>query len=115
MGKNQTISFGTYRVSNMNSGIVLVFSYHDGTEVKDWSLQSYFVPKELVPTNDTDSVQMCFKLSDRSFGVVGTKYLYIYNSKITGHDDNTKNGTATNGSGIKFNNNNFVLRKVYGV
>ena len=115
MGKGQTISFNnSYRVSNMNSGIVLVFSYYNGQENSlPWSWQSYFVPKEIVPTSESDFVEMCFKLSDRSFEIVGTKYLHIYNNKIIGHADNTKSATAT--SGIKFDSNKFVLRKVYGV
>lgn len=117
MGTEQTISFdNSYRVSNMNSGIVLVFSYYNGLDSSlPWSWQSYFVPKEIVPTSESDCVEMCFKLSDRLFGNVGTKYLYIYDDKIVGHADNTKNGTAADGSGIKYNNNKFVLRKVYGV
>ena len=102
----------------MNSGIVLVFSYYNGLDASlPWSWQSYFVPKEIVPNkenpSESDCVEMCFKLSDRSFGTVGTKYLYIYNNKIIGHADNTKNGTAA--TGIKYDNNKFVLRKVYGV
>lgn len=119
MGSEQTISFGnSHRVSNMNSGIVLVFSYYNGLDSSlPWSWQSYFVPKEIVPNkenpSESDCVEMCFKLSDRLFGNVGTKYLYIYNNKIIGHADNTKNGTAA--TGIKYDNNKFVLRKVYGV
>ena len=46
------------------------------------------------------------------FGYIATKYVYIYDTKIVGNDDNTKNRT---GSGISYNNKCWVLTQVIGV
>lgn len=120
MGKNSKVSFNTNLdtnlVSNTNIGIVLVFSYYNSDSDKaeeslNWSWQSFFIPKSIVPTSG--EVQMLFRLSDSCFGNVGTKYLYISDSYVEGHANNTTEGTGA--SGIKYKNNLFVLRRVYGV
>ena len=116
MGRNSKVSFNTNLVSNTNIGIVLVFSYYNpdsnkAEESLDWSWQSFFIPKSIVPTSG--EVQMLFRLSDSCFGNVGTKYLYISDSYVEGHANNTTEGTGA--SGIKYKNNLFVLRRVYGV
>ena len=116
MGRNSKVSFNTNLVSNTNIGIVLVFSYYNSDSDKaeeslNWSWQSFFIPKSIVPTSG--EVQMLFRLSDSCFGNVGTKYLYISDSYVEGHANNTTEGTGA--SGIKYKNNLFVLRRVYGV
>ena len=116
MGINSKVSFNTNLVSNTNIGIVLVFSYYNSDSDKaeeslNWSWQSFFIPKSIVPTSG--EVQMLFRLSDSCFGNVGTKYLYISDSYVEGHANNTTEGTGA--SGIKYKNNLFVLRRVYGV
>lgn len=116
MGRNSKVSFNTNLVSNTNIGIVLVFSYYNpdsdkAEESLNWSWQSFFIPKSIVPTSG--KVQMLFRLSDSCFGNVGTKYLYISDSYVEGHANNTTEGTGE--SGIKYKNNLFVLRRVYGV
>ena len=79
------------------------------TEVTNYSWQSFFVPKQLVALS---TAAHTFTLSRGKFIYVGTKYLYINDTSITGHADNNLTGTS---NGIKFANNKFVLRYVIGV
>jgi hypothetical protein len=55
-----------------------------------------------------------FDLSSKNFGSTGTKYIYVKDTQIEGHDDNNKTGTSTT-TGITYENNKFVLRYVIGV
>lgn len=104
-------------VSNQATGIVLVFSEYyksdseDSASAKNQSWTCKFVPKKLIGTHNGNGHS--FILNSNSFGYVASKYLYIHNDKIVGHDDNSTTGTGA--SGIKYTNNRFVLRYVIGV
>lgn len=108
MTAGHTINF-TEPASAQRHGIVLVFSYYNGTGDTNWNWQYFFVPKYLI--ND-DSSGQTFHLTRSKFAAVGTKYLYIRDTHIVGHDDNNLTGTA---NGITYANNKFVLRYVLGV
>lgn len=99
----------TEAVSAQEHGIVLVFSYYNGTEDTNYNWQSFYVPKTLVAMSSSGHT---FMLTRGKFSSVGTKYLYIYDTNIKGHDDNNLSGTA---NGITYANNKFVLRYVFGV
>lgn len=74
-----------------------------------WS-QNYLA----VTVSEHDGKGYVFTLnSGATLGVMGAKYLYISDDKITGHDDNKASGTAS--SGITYNNAGFVLRYGIGV
>ena len=97
-------------ISKQVSGIVLVFSaYEDGT-VKDHHFESCFIPKHLVAAIPGGG-HNC-KLCTSDFSYIGTKYLYISDTTIKGHDNNSKTGTK---NGVTFANNHWVLRYVIGV
>ena len=96
--------------SKQPSGIVLVFSeYYDG-ESKNQSFASFFVPRRLIESHSGSGHN--FIMSTSNMAYIATKYLYIRNDGITGHNNN--NLTFTN-SGVTLNNNRFVLRYVLGV
>lgn len=96
-------------VSAQPNGIILVFSAYNGADDTNYSWQCFFVPKQLVALSTSGHT---FVLGRGKFTYTGTKYLYIYDDRITGHADNNLTGTA---NGIAYANNKFVLRYVIGV
>lgn len=114
MNSTHTATFGGKNplVSNQMSGILLVFSQYTSGTARDYGWNTYFVPKGLVEKHPGVKVT-CFMADQGIFGIVGGKELYIYDNKITGHANNVATGTGA--SGIKYTNNAFVLRYVYGV
>lgn len=99
------------KVSVQPNGICLVFSeYYDG-ETKNQSFSSFFVSKKVVASHGGSG--HCFQMCTSNLAYFATKYLYISDTKIVGHDNNSLTGTGT--SGIKYTNNRFVLRYVIGV
>lgn len=99
----------TEAVSAQRHGIVLVFSAYNGAEDTNYSWECFFVPKQLVALSTSGHT---FILGRGKFTYVGTKYLYIYDTYITGHADNNLTGSN---NGITYANNKFVMRYVIGV
>lgn len=99
------------KVSDQRSGISLVFSEYVDGESKNTSFVSYFVSKRLV--NNHGGCGHCFQMCTSNLAYFATKYLYISDAKIVGHDNNGLTGTGA--TGIKYTNNRFVLRYVIGV
>lgn len=97
-------------VSAQRNGIILVFSEYSGGAL-DTAFHCFFVPKTQVATHPGD--EYTFTLATSNFAYMGTKRVYIHDSKIVGHADN--NQTGTGGSGVKFTNNRFALRYVFGI
>ena len=98
-------------VSSQINGIVLVFSLYRNGAAEDASIHSFFVSKkevELLP----NAPHTFFLMINSGFSVIGAKYLYIDDTKITGHDTNSLNGTNNN---MTYKNDNFVVRYVIGV
>lgn len=96
-------------ISAQRTGIVLVFSAYNGADDTNYNWQCFFVPKSLVALSTSGHT---FTLSRGKYSYTGTKYLYIYDTYIKGHDDNNLSGTN---NGVTFNNAKFVLRYVIGV
>ena len=96
--------------SKQPSGIVLVFSEYYDAEVKNQSFASFFVPKQLIASHSGSGHN--FIMSTSNVAYIATKYLYIRDDGITGHNNNNLTLTA---SGVTLNNNRFVLRYVLGV
>ena len=97
-------------ISKQKNGIILVFCYYNGTSDTNWNYIFHTVPKKFVALNP--GVNSCFLLARSALANVGTKRLYINDNRITGHSDNDASGTSA--SGIKYENNKFVLRYVIG-
>lgn len=96
-------------VSAQKHGIVLVFCIYNGTDNTNHNWQSFFVPKQLVALSTSGHT---FVLGSGKFTYTGTKYLYINDTSISGHDDNNLTGSN---NGITYANDKFVLRYVIGV
>ena len=100
------------KVSQQQSGIVLVFSRYSGGEAQNYHWNEFFVSKEWVRRHPGTGHSFMMT-NDGLFGIMATKYLYIHDDKIGGNDVNGEAGTGT--SGITYNNAGFVLRYVIGV
>lgn len=99
------------KVSDQSNGICLVFSEYVDGEVKNTTFTSFFVSKKLVSSHG--GCGNCFQMCTSNLAYFATKYLYISDAKIVGHDNNGLTGTGA--TGIKYTNNRFVLRYVIGV
>ena len=100
------------KVSQQQSGIVLVFSRYSGGEAQNYHWNEFFVSKEWVRRHPGTGHSFMMT-NDGLFSLMASKYLYIHDDKIGGNDANSQSGTGT--SGITYNNAGFVLRYVIGV
>lgn len=98
-------------VSAQKNGIILVFSEYKDGAASDSAFHCFFVPKIQVATQP--GKDYVFTLATSKFAHLATKCVYIHDTKIVGHADNNQTGTGD--SGVKFTNNRFVLRYVFGV
>lgn len=110
MTSGHTISLSE-KVSVQPHGIVLVFSEYVDGEAKNQSFVSHFISKRVVSNHG--GCGHCFQMSTSNLNYFATKYLYISDDKIVGHDNNSLTGTGN--TGISYTNNRFVLRYVIGV
>ena len=100
------------KVSEQLNGIILVWtSYINGVPQKG-GFQFTVIPKTILSDNPLGGGISVILAGQAVFGTMGAKYIYVRDRYIFGHDNNNKTGTGT--SAIKYNNNNFVLRWVYG-
>lgn len=99
-------------ISKQRSGIQLVFSGYTDGEAKNQWFNSFFISKYEVAAHNGAGHNF-FLSAGASFEFMGEKYLYIYDDRIAGLDNNNKTGTGA--SGIKYDNSKFVLRYVIGV
>ena len=110
MTAGHTVNLGE-PISKQANGIVLVFSEFVDGAAMDQSFHCRFVPKKLVATHNGKA--QCIQMSTSNLAFFCTKYLYVFDDKITGHDNN--NLTGTGACGITYTNGRFVLRYVIGV
>lgn len=111
MSANQTVTLAE-PVSFQNNGIVLVFSRYSSGTAQNYHFNHAFVHKAFVKLHP--GVGNTFLMTtDGSFSVMATKYIYIHDDHIDGNAINEATGTGT--SGVKYENNGFVLRYVIGV
>lgn len=111
MNGSQSVDLSSSPISQQPNGIVLLFSTYESNASQNYNWHSFFIPKTFVTKQSGNGV--LFPMFTRNFGSVGNKYLYISDTKITGHADNTATGTGS--SGIKYANNAWVLRYVIGI
>lgn len=98
-------------VTSQPHGIILVFSNYSNNAAQNTRFHCFYVPKQAIASHSGNGFQ--FNLFASDFSQACGKYLYISNTKLTGHNDNTKTGTGS--TGIKYANNTFVIRYVIGV
>lgn len=110
MDASQTVTLQE-SISDQANGIVLVFSAYDSGNVQNYQFTCHYIPKYMIDPTGKVLGYTTF-LGGNTFRPFGAKYLYIGDTTIKGHKDNTSTGTA---SGITYNNNKFVLRYVVGV
>ena len=110
MNGNQSITLSE-AISKQPTGIVLVFSLYRNGAAENVSINSAFISKYEVAAMP-DAPHTFWMAINAGFSTIGAKYLYIDDTKITGHEGNTSSG---NNSGITFNNSMYVLRYVIGV
>ena len=100
------------KVSEQKNGIVLVWQAYSNGAAQTYDFNFTFIPKWQVSVNPSRGVS-CF-LTDSTAGVIGTKYVYVYDDKIVGNNANG-NGATKRNSGITTTNNRWVLTHVLGV
>lgn len=110
MNASQTL-YLEEKISEQLNGIILVWSFYNGG-AQNWGWNFTVVPKPFVDDNTSVSGMSTFMVENATVGNVGVKYIYIRDDRIIGNDTNGTAGTGA--SAIKYNNNKFVLRWVYG-
>lgn len=114
MNASQTIELNE-AISAQPNGIVLVWSLYDfvgGDGAYDYGWVQHFVPKYMV--TNLAGAGSYFTLTTNDFDYVCSKYLYIHDKKIVGHENNSVNSKSSY-SGITYTNRAWVLRYVIGV
>lgn len=108
MDADQTVTLNS-GISGQTNGVVLIWSYYDNANsaAKNQDFMTVFVPKKFVNLYNGCGIWCTSARQAMS------KYVYIANTTIKGHVNNT---TTTDVNGVKRTNNlNFVLRSVIGV
>lgn len=110
MNANQTVNL-TEKVSEQLFGIVLCFEiWYQNKE--GGQLTYHFVPKTAVAQEPR---VYAFPMTTSKYWLAGTKLLRITDTQIIGHNENiTSTDKYSTGFGT-INQNNFILRKVFGV
>lgn len=98
-------------VSAQPNGIVLTFSKYADGAAQDNNFNHFFVPKLFI--SEMTGYGTAFTMMDINFGQICHKYLYINDTTISGHANNSASGTGA--SGITYDNSKYVLRYVFGV
>lgn len=107
MNENHTVNLAK-PISEQTNGIILVFSNYSNGQEQNYDFQSFVVPKWLVNKHSGAGHQ--FPLFGGLVSVFATKYLYISDKTIKGHNNNVKSGSGI----VPYNNSAFVLRYVIG-
>lgn len=106
MHGEQTLNL-TEKISAQKNGIVICWSQYENGTAKEADFVYTFIPKWHVIAHNGCGVE-CPLSSTHNGGKIGTKYLYISDTSITGHANNSN----VVGS---MQNNYWVLRTVIGV
>lgn len=109
MNGNQSVNLSE-NISAQPKGICLVFSTYANGAAVDANFTEFFIPKAIVAQKPGGGHS--FIMAKSLFDAIATKYLYINDGSIAGHNNNTLTGSA---NGITYANNAFVLRYVIGV
>ena len=108
MMEDQSVNL-SQNISNQNNGIILIWSPYQNGQTQNWGFVHTFISKYQLQL--TGSGVNC-PIMHNDFSIIACKYVYIADNVISGSSVNTSSGT---GSGIRYNNNAYVLRAVIGV
>ena len=100
------------KISEQQNGIIIVWSFYNDGSAQNWGWNFTVIPKAWIPDNPNNGGMSSFMVENATVGSLGVKYIYIRDNRIVGNNNNNKTGTGT--STIKYANNKFVLRYVYG-
>lgn len=104
MNASQSVTLSD-KVSNQLTGIIIAWSYFNGSSGQNSDWNYTFIPKEHVLRHEGTGVGCVLGLTGGSSNLWTTKYIYVNDTTITGHAFN----------GTDDNSRKFVLRYVYGV
>lgn len=99
-------------ISAQPHGIVLLWSAYSGGAAQNNTFLAHFVPKHFATYNGSGGYGMNFPMFTTKFGRMASKYLYVSDTTLKGHADNTY---TYDGTEYDVANNNWVLRNVIGV
>ena len=99
------------KLSEQQNGIILVWSAYSSGVPQNWAFNFTVVPKAFI-SDDPGGGVSTFLIEGAPLAYAANKYMYIYDDYIVGHDSNSSTGTSA--TAIKYTNNRFVLRWVYG-
>ena len=99
----------TWTDDGLWSSVSLVWSAYSGGAVQNYQFLVYTVPRAVI-ANHAGSGHTIF-MGGSKYNPMGCKYVYISLDKVSGNDDNNATGTAA--SGVKYQNNYYVLREVW--
>ena len=111
MGGSHTV-YLEEKISEQQNGIILAWSFYENGTVWGWGWNFTVIPKCFVVDNTGGGGMSTFMTETGTFGNVGAKYINVRDDRIIGNDSNSASGTGT--SGVKYYNNKFALRWVYG-
>lgn len=101
MNASQTVNL-SQKISEQRTGIVLIFSgYNSGGVARNWNHTCHFVPKAFLQFWNGGGVMIPM---GGAGGVAGFKYIYIYDDRLEGNDNNASG-----------DNTSYVLSHVIGV
>lgn len=99
------------KISEQQNGIILVWSAYSSGVPQNWAFNFTVVPKAFI-SDDLGGGVSTFIIEGAPLAYAANKYMYINDDHIVGHDGNAQTGTSA--TAIKYTNNRFVLRWVYG-
>lgn len=99
-------------VSSQPNGIVLIWSYYVDSAADNSNFRPFFIPKQFVTSHNGKGIAMF--LTNSGLTVAASKYVYVFDTKITGHSNNGS-AAAAKASGVTSTPRQFVLRYVIGV
>lgn len=99
------------KISEQQNGIILVWSAYSSGVPQNWAFNFTVIPKSFI-SDDPGGGVSTFLIEGAPITYAANKYMYIYDEYIVGHDSNSSAGTSA--TAIKYKNDRFVLRWVYG-
>lgn len=111
MNGSQT-AYLSQKISEQQHGIVLVWQAYGDGSAKNWHYNYNFIPKWHALYKSSAGVSLW--LTNDVGSQVASKYIYVYDDKLEGHNNN-ESGETERGSGIYVTNNHWVLTCVLGV